>query len=184
VLIIWETGDIVASFSSINAADRQTATAEADVSAETIKCQWCGATSPARARHCVSCGSWIEEQPTFTEPAVAPPVVDVAEADASALVEWWRDDEDADGSEKTVPKRTLAEVEQRRLQSIGLMIGCVIACTFIGWIAGPLLAPFLEGLTGSPPDDSGALRSLGAFVGFLGGMFAGAVAGWITWSTD
>jgi len=42
----------------------------------------------------------------------------------------------------------------------------------------------LENLTGSPADDTGALRSLGAFVGFLAGMFVGALGGWVTWSDN
>jgi fructose-specific phosphotransferase system IIC component len=112
----------------------------------------------------------------------APPDEASAERNASPappLVEWWRDDDARD----LATADAFADAERRRAWAFGGMLGAVGACIALGWLAGPALAPLLESLTGSPADDTGALRSLGAFVGLLGGLFVGAVVGWVTWSS-
>lgn len=96
------------------------------------------------------------------------------------MVEWWRDDETIEDAAR--PRPSMQETEQRRLQAVVWIVASIVVCVALGWLAGPLLARFIEGLTGTPADDTGALRSLGAFFGLLTGIFFGALAGWVTWN--
>ncbi|RIK46069.1 MAG: hypothetical protein DCC58_04385 [Chloroflexi bacterium] len=146
---------------------------------EVIRCQWCGARFTAEAQVCPSCGSAVARKQYFDETDAAS--TDQDGAPDRELVEWWNTEPSV--AEVTgMNQRSVADIERRKLMSLVLIGGTALSCVVVGWLAGPLLAPLLEGITGSPADDTGALRSLGAFVGFLFGMLLGAIGGWIAWA--
>lgn len=95
------------------------------------------------------------------------------------LDEWWLDDQSA--SQPAVRKQPSAALdEDRLLKTAAILIGTAAICAFIGWLAGPLLAPVMENITGSPVRDTNDLRPMGSIFGFLSGLFLGACIGWIS----
>lgn len=95
------------------------------------------------------------------------------------LDEWWLDDESA-AQPAARAQSSVALDEDRLLKTAGILIGTAVICAFVGWLAGPLLAPAMESVTGSPVQDTGDLRPMGSIFGFLSGLFLGACIGWIS----
>lgn len=95
------------------------------------------------------------------------------------LDEWWLDDESA-SQPAARPRSSVALDEDRLLKTAGVLIGTAVVCAFMGWLAGPLLAPAMENTTGSPVENTNDLRPMGSIIGFLFGLFIGAFAGWIS----
>jgi hypothetical protein len=146
----------------------------------TARCQWCNAPLPAGTARCASCGALCATDDALKTHAVEPAIAPEPEAARADLVEWWREDDTADGP--PAPRLTLADVERRRMQTfVAIGVG-VVVCTVFGWLAGPLLAPALERLTGATIEHPSDLRGMGALLGFIAGMFCGATGGWIIWS--
>ncbi len=101
---------------------------------------------------------------------------------SSILVEsGQRDDETADTSPST-SRTSYLDVEDRQLQTYGVIIASVVFCVAVGWLAGPLLAGPMESLTGTPIENTSDLRPTGGVLGLLAGFFIGATCGWIIWS--
>jgi hypothetical protein len=106
------------------------------------------------------------------------PAVDVVKP-PEELDEWWLDDESV-ALPITRPPSSAALDEDRVLKTAAILIGTAVICAFAGWLAGPLLAPAMEGITGSPVQDTSDLRPMGSILGFLSGLFIGACIGWIS----
>jgi hypothetical protein len=155
-----------------------------------LRCQWCNTALPAGATLCPSCGSAGVADPRLTSAADLPAgLIEAApeqapRADAAELVEWWRDDDDLADDAVATPKMTLAELEARRMRTFIAIGVAVVVCIALGWLAGPLLAPAMERLTGTTVEHPSDLRGAGTFLGALVGMFVGAVGGWIIWSSN
>ena len=155
-----------------------------------LRCQWCNTALPAGATLCPACGSAGVADPRLTGIADVPvglveAVPELASrADAAELVEWWRDNDDPDDDADAAPKMSLAELESRRMRTFVAIGVAVVVCVALGWLAGPLLAPAMERLTGTTVEHPSDLRGAGTFLGVLVGMFVGAVGGWIIWSSN
>jgi hypothetical protein len=155
-----------------------------------LRCQWCNTALPAGATLCPSCGSAGVADPRLTSVAELPvglveAVPDLAtRADASELVEWWRDNDDPADDAILAPKLSLEELEARRVRTFAAIGVAVVVCVGLGWLAGPLLAPGMERLTGTTVEHPSDLRGAGTFLGALVGMFVGAIGGWIIWSSN
>lgn len=98
---------------------------------------------------------------------------------ARELDEWWLDDESADEPATRVQSGVTLD-EDRVLKTAAILIGTAAVCAFAGWLAGPLLAPAMESITGSPVRDTNDLRPMGSIIGFLSGLFLGACIGWVS----
>ena len=95
------------------------------------------------------------------------------------LDEWWLDDEPESQPVARIQQSATLD-EDRLLKTAAILIGTAVICAFIGWLAGPLLAPAMENITGSPVRDTNDLRPMGSIFGFLSGLFLGACIGWIS----
>jgi hypothetical protein len=150
-----------------------------------LRCQWCSVALPAGSMTCPRCGSHGVPDPNL-DPAEAMPDLfepaPIAAKPAEELVEWWRDgDAEAEQAEEA-PRKALPssdDVERRQFLTIATMIAAAVLCTLLGWLLGPQLTGAMESVTGTPVEDPSSLRGLGAFVGLLVGLFAGATGGWI-----
>ena len=174
----------LASRSARNASGEQLSSA-----ALGLHCQWCMTTLPAGDALCPACGSAGVPDLRLAASAselVSAPATLAATHRAPALaqpelVEWWRDDDEGDAAPPTT--LSLADVERRRTQTFVAIGVAVVSCIALGWLAGPLLAPAIERLTGTTIEHPHDLRGTGAFLGTLVGMFIGATGGWIIWSS-
>jgi hypothetical protein len=169
------------STSGVTAADQA-----GEPTAVSLRCQWCMTAIPSGVTTCPTCGSSAIPDPRMVVPGAEPvteqaiPVV-ADPGPAGEPTEWWRE-EDQDGVFSTRRQPTFEEVEQRRTQTLLFIGGSIVVCVVIGWLLGPLLAPALESLTGTPVEDPNDLRPTGMFFGLLAGFFVGALAGLVIWS--
>lgn len=152
-------------------------------SSEALRCQWCSVPLDPGVTVCPRCGSAGVPDPVATAQAQAltaaasAPIATVDDTSPAELKEWWKDEI----AESTSARRQLTyeEVERRRNQTLLFIAGAVIVCALFGWLAGPLLRPAFENLTGTPVEDTGDLRPTGLFIGVLFGFLVGATGGWI-----
>ena len=158
--------------------------------AEALRCQWCSVPLDPGVTVCPRCGSAGVPDPVATAQAQAlaeaeaarrAPASPAEDAPPAELKEWWKDEI----AEATSSRRQLTydEVERRRNQTLLFIAGAVIVCAFLGWLAGPLLRPAMENLTGTPVEDTGDLRPTGLFLGVLFGFLVGATGGWVIQSS-
>lgn len=147
-----------------------------------LRCQWCSVTLPEGTVVCPTCSS-----PGVPDPAMTAAGSEILEPLPSSeavrppeeLDEWWLDDVAAPRPAAR-PESSVALDEDRLLKTAAILIGIAAVCAFIGWLAGPLLAPAMENITGSPVQDTNDLRPMGSIFGFVAGLFIGACAGWIS----
>ena len=146
------------------------------------RCQWCSVSLPVGTTVCLTCNSPGVPDPALTVPGIEilepTPAVETAKPPGE-LDEWWLDDQPA-SQPGTRPRSSAALDEDRLLKTAAILIGTAAICAFAGWLAGPLLAPAMESITGSPVQDTGDLRPMGSILGFLSGLFLGAGIGWIS----
>jgi len=168
-----------------------------DAGAGALRCQWCSVPLAAGVTTCPTCGSPGIPDPRMTvaglndlatgqpEPLSNTMAVSDITGDEVELTEWWRNEPSA-GDLNETPLQTLnfEDIERRRMQSIGFIVGAVVVCTFLGWLIGPslIVKPF-EGLTGTTVENLDDLRTMGAIGGMIAGMFVGATGGWVIWSS-
>jgi len=147
-----------------------------------LTCQWCSVRLPAGETRCPTCGSPGIPDPTLTAPGIEIlEPIEVAEPvkPPEELEEWWLEDEQS-GTGTLPIVRSPETFEDRLLKTVGLLAGCGAVFAFIGWLIGPVfLAPAMESITGTPVENPGDLRTMGATAGLLIGLFFGASIGWI-----
>lgn len=152
-----------------------------------LRCQWCSVPLTSGVTICPTCGSPGVPDPRFTKPE--------PERDASALllegvvdtsvIAPWRDDglpSLDDPSPATRKQLTFQEVESRQLRTIMFAAASVLVCAFLGWLAGPLLSGVIESFTGTPVENTGDLRPMGAFFGLLTGFLISGIGGVVIWA--
>lgn len=154
-----------------------------------LRCQWCSVPLNPGVTTCPTCGSPGVPDPRFDVPEREPEPDPFASA-TGLLVEQpviapWREDEPMLVDEPVVASRKLIsphEAENRQAQTVKTIAIAVVVCVLLGWLAGPLLSAPFESLTGTPVEDTGDLRPLGAFIGLLGGLLVGGLGGVVIWS--
>ncbi len=147
-----------------------------------LRCQWCSVRLPANTTVCPTCNSPGVPDPTMTVPGIEilePSPANEPVKPPEELDEWWLDDESTAGAAAR-PRPTAVLDEDRLLKSAAILIGTAAVCAFVGWLCGPLLAPLMENITGSPVQDTNDLRPMGSIFGCLSGLFLGACIGWIS----
>jgi hypothetical protein len=158
----------------------------------TLRCQWCFVPLEEGTTICPTCGSPGVPDPRMTVPGAEPPSPAAIDTSTMAglneslfdaqgnllLLDLASDDE----AESNRPRMSWEDAERRQLNTIVFGLGAVIVCALLGWLAGPLLAGFVEGLTGTPVENKNDLRPMGAIFGLLGGFMVGAIGGIAIWS--
>jgi hypothetical protein len=156
-------------------------------SADGLRCQWCFVPLAAGTTICPTCGSPGVPDPRFTKPEPEPAVPDLLleGIDGAPVIAPWRDDDLSVLNDPPTSKRntmTFQEAENRQMRTIVFAAVSILVCAFIGWLAGPLLAGTIESFTGTPVENTGDLRPMGAFFGLLTGFFIGGLGGVVIWA--
>ncbi len=169
-----------------------------DAGQQSLRCQWCSVPLATGVTICPTCGSPGIPDPRMTVAGLND-AIDITQAPTHRTsapvvglnvdhepVEYWNEDASiGDEAETPVQSIDFDAVEQRRLMSMILIGSSVLVCALLGWLIGPTLlqGPF-ESLTGSPVENPSDLRTTGMVGGLMIGMFIGATAGWVVWSTN
>lgn len=137
-------------------------------------CQWCATILPAGETRCPACGSPGIPDPTMQVPGaeeVAPATMPDHEPDPLLPdPEVW-------DTPEPLPR---SDTGTNALNTIMVLAACGFVFALIGAAIGPyFISPVIESITGAPVEQASDVRPMGAIVGLIIGLFAGATWGWI-----
>lgn len=160
-----------------------------------LRCQWCSVALTPGSSVCPTCGSTGVPDPQHEDAEREAltafllgediPVPAKPQALPQDVIAPWRDDalaEPVASARVTRRKMSVEEAESRQKRTLVFAAISALVCIAIGWLAGPLLAGFIESFTGTPVEDTGDLRPMGAMLGMIGGLFIGGVGGIVIWA--
>lgn len=156
-----------------------------DAASHPLHCQWCAMSLQPGVTTCPSCGSRSIPDSRMIVPGTEHAAQTTAESIVTSpeiAVPAVEQSRESDSSLPPLPKLSYLEMEDRQLQTYGVIIVSVIVCVALGWLAGPTLSGPMEALTGTPVENTADLRPTGGFLGLLAGFLIGATGGWAIWS--
>lgn len=147
-----------------------------------LRCQWCSVTLRQGTVICPTCGSTGVPDPALRVSGTETSGSEGTTPSTSVEIEPDSLQHESGDASSPMSRVSYLDVEDRQLQTYGVIVVSVVVFVAIGWLAGPLLAGPMESLTGAPVDNTDDLRPTGSFLGLLTGFLVGATGGWIIWS--
>lgn len=174
---------MIQAYTADTVADEESSARDSSISSSSLRCHWCAVTLQMGVATCPTCGSsGIPDHRMSVPGSDSTDGGDVATPARASVDDLSPGDIETSDRPPTTSNVSYLDIEDRQLQTYGIIIVSVVVCAAIGWLAGPLLAGPMESLTGTPVANTSDLRPTGGFLGMLAAFLVGATSGWIIWS--